>query len=141
MQSTASILFGIFAILMHACIVTPSPPSTVERILASYSAFSSGFYEEYFHCKCCSVVFFSFLSFPFLLFFFSFVLIMGLAEIFFYSARNNCMNRNVDQWKTVQNFTLGVVTSSDHVQTLFAVYLADNAIWLLATILFLIGKK
>ena len=66
---------------------------------------------------------------------------MGLAEIFFYSARNNCMNRNVDQWKTVQNFTLGVVTSSDHVQTLFAVYLADNAIWLLATILFLIGKK
>jgi len=102
-QSTASILFGIFAILMHACIVTPSPPSTVERILASYSAFSSGFYEEYFH------------------------------------SRNNCMNRNVDQWKTVQNFTLGVVTSSDHVQTLFAVYLADNAIWLLATILFLIG--
>ena len=41
----------------------------------------------------------------------------------------------------MKNFTRGVVTSSDHVQTLFVVYLADNAIWLLATFLFLYGKN
>jgi len=110
-QSFGSTLFGIFAILMHACVITPTPPQLVAPVLASYSAFASTFYLEYFHsqdvCKNRSVIYES--------------------------------NRNVNYWKDMKNFTRGVVTSSDHVQTLFVVYLADNAIWLLATFLFLYG--
>ena len=60
--------------------------------------------------------------------------------MFFYPAKQNCLNRS-NEWGKYENITYGVVTSSDHVQIMFVVYLVDNAIWLLTTILFLIGKK
>jgi len=102
-QSVGCIAFGVCALLMHACILTPTHPyATVNN---PFSAFSSGFYLQYFH------------------------------------SQRNCINRGVQDWASFRNFTLGVVTSSDHVQWMFIGYTADNALWLLATILLIVAAK
>ena len=70
-----------------------------------------------------------------------FEILIELIRSLLLTAQRNCINRGVQDWASFRNFTLGVVTSSDHVQWMFIGYTADNALWLLATILLIVGNN
>ncbi|XP_057378104.1 uncharacterized protein LOC130700112 [Daphnia carinata] len=57
----------------------------------------------------------------------------------YFHSRNNCIARNDEYWKTINDTQTGVVTKSYQVHGMFIGYLVENSLWFICSILLFFG--
>ncbi|XP_045036446.1 serine/arginine repetitive matrix protein 1 isoform X1 [Daphnia magna] len=104
LQTGLCVCFGVVAMLMYDCKLTPTPIQTSDPNNPSpLVAFTNSFYLQYFH------------------------------------SRNNCIARNDEYWKNINDTQTGVVTKSNQVHGMFIGYIVENGLWFICSILLFFG--